>query len=196
MKYNVYGASINSQYPVLGLEMKSDSEKENIKKFYRVLLKNRFIRVELHKYYYARAQTGDLLNKLNRRHRSTLIKISLEILESLGCSNFEVQKGDFGFHQIHCDTSFGRRSIRALRFCYMAPFQSSFDDAMIWIPLISSKFPGILNFKNEKGDLQAIIEEDFTKHYGLIKDKVFDNFPILSELGATIEFRDCMDQCY
>jgi hypothetical protein len=193
MKYDY--SSVNAQYPVLGMKLKTDIDKEKVKKFYKVMLKKRFLNVDLHSYYYCRVQTDKFIQKINRRHRRELLDISMKILETLGCSNFKVEIGTCEYHMIKCDTPFGERSIRALRFSYLVPSPAPFDSGPIGILMMGVKCAGLLNFKEENGSLLGVIEEDYTKHYAAIKPLIFAAFPILEELGATIEFIDLCDGC-
>lgn len=188
MNYNTYGTAISFEYPVLGLKLKSKEDKAIAELFYKSLLNNRFLKVDLESYYYARIQTDELILKLNKKHRKTLIDITISILEMLGCTSFTVKYNDFDYNTVSCVTPFGVRTIRALRFCYLSPPNSGFSDGVLGIPLISSKSPGLLNFKTETGGMGGVISEDYTKHHEMIKSKLYDAFPILK--NATITFID------
>jgi len=179
MNYNIYGMAISFEYPVLGLKLKTKEDKAILELFYKSLLNNRFLKVDLESYYYARIQTDELILKLNKKHRKTLVDITISILEMLDCNSFSIQYNDFDYNTVTCVTPFGVRTIRVLRFCYLFPINSGFSDGTIGIPLISSKGAGLLNFKTETGGMDGIISDDYTKHNEMIKSKLFDAFPIL-----------------
>lgn len=182
------GISVPKECQILkfGMMLKRENREKSINIFSK-LLNKRFLKLDFDYNYRFGIQLDNLILKVNKRYKNEFLKATIRILENLECSNFIVTDSKF-YSIVSCITPFGERKIFSLYFGYDNGYQHAYENSVIGFRLVEATKCGVLNFKDENGGLSAVIGEDFTKHYDLVKHeilKISKEFEIFSFMFAT-----------
>ncbi len=177
-----------ANYPIvkLGIQLKKENQPKIVELFAKLLNKNeKWFKFDFDTYYHSRINLDKLIVKINKRHKIEFREATINILTQLGCSDFKLEEEKFNQYYI-CNTPFGERKIEILKFSVDADVDGIFHDFTVGIRLTGRKEATVLDFKENAGGLENIIEEDYTKHFQMIHFEIYKILPLLSNLEIKI----------